>query len=344
VLPPNSAVLSLTYTVTPDSVLRAPDTLYLRDYASATIICTIHDADNSLIEAHEVTVSFPTGSTTFTADTQIFSLNITPQLNKNDEQLLITVKDREGNIARRTLYIRYPNYYTPDGIDSLRLWYDAADTATVLNYLNEPADSGEDVEWWLDKSPSGFDANDDGLEPVYVKKKNGAAVAFTDMQMMYLRNDFGGWMAGNFSLFVVCKPNAMQSFRSYPLLSACDNLQSSSLGVMHGRLGFFSNFPTYDTIGSSLRLSANTRSLVSFESQPVRASRLVAGIDNHAFEVLTVNKSTYQECRIGGTTNVECWNGDISEIILFTRPLSDKERRGLMEYFKKKYGLDVVRD
>ncbi len=343
VLPPNSDTVKLDYIVKPDSIWNG-DTIDLRDSVTAQVTFTVTDNDNPLTETHTVTITSADGISTFTLDSLNdslqFNLTIGPELNKDDEQILVEVVDSDNHTAQKILNVLYPKYYTPDEIDSLLMWFDADDSPTVLDNTGQECGDGDTVETWKNKAPGGTDVIKGGAGPNYNKNSPPKSIQFFGNVNTYLLNNLGTWTNNYFSIYIIAQSGSIENNKSYPLISSSSSIRSFNIGVTNSSVGVFERLPDSAIYSQKLTVTNNTKYLFGFKSQPLRDSKMIVSL-NGRLDTMIIHKTVHDDFVIGAnTSSSEGWEGTINEIIYFTGNITKKEEQGLFEYIKKKYEME----
>jgi len=273
VLPPNSDTVKLDYIVKPDSIWKG-DTIDLRDSVTAQVTFTVTDNDNPLTETHTVTITSSDGISTFTLDSLNdslqFNLTIEPEINKDDEQILVKVVDSDTNKAQKVLNVLYPKYYSPDEIDSLLIWFDAEDSPTVLDTTGQECGDGDKVDTWQNKAPGGTNVENVGAGPNYNKNSQPKSIQFFDNANSYLSNNFGKWTDRYFSIYIIAQLTTINNDDSYPLMSSSVSNFSFNIGVTNSGVGAFERNPDNNYYSQKLKTTENILYLFGFRRQPLR--------------------------------------------------------------------------
>jgi hypothetical protein len=228
---------------------------------------------------------------------------------------------------------------TPDMLSGLGLWLKADAIAGLAN--------GDLVSLWQDSSGNGFNGSNTGSNrPTYVTDAiNGLpAVRFAPANNTALLIGGGLSIGDNCTVFFVCRSNS-------------DTVRATLLGQDNA-----ANAVQFEINASPALLEAIIPGVYTAQAQAdtcqkwfiYEYARNGASPANNAFykngswvpPMLTAaNAYSGQGQKVlGRRFNAnQHWDGDIAEVIIYTRTLSEAERQGVEKYLKDKYAISVAR-
>lgn len=232
-------------------------------------------------------------------------------------------------------------YRCPAGVAGCSLWLDASD-ADGNGYAGDDTTSGS-LATWVDKSGNGvnFTQSTAGSRPTIQSNiVNGKRVIRFDGSDDIMSNTV--YMGTTKStIFAVAKGNASGGHNR--ILHA----GSSTDGIMFFG-SYLGNFAAFYGNGSWNDTSANTRTIsVTTDyrilsavndagSTTTLAYPYVNGLEQNA---KTGTTTTYTGLLLGGYGGGQYWDGDIAEVIVYNRALTDAERKKVENYLGEKYNL-----
>ena len=243
-----------------------------------------------------------------------------------------------------------------DGSSTLELWLKS--DAGVLNSTGLAASDGENIATWEDQSGNGRDATqgNDANRPVF----DSISVAMNGFPTLSFeandnnRLDFSltaipdGW-----SVYLIFRASELEFQQGFFL---GDNISEEKFGLWD-RTGdsdlryFIRPFPAPGVpVGSFddnvLHLSGTNTTIFYLER--------VDGTDDYQLAIngtvnslpsLTATTGDLNLARIGGNASAgQYWDGDISEVIVFSDQLNDAQRIILDNYLASKYGITIEND
>ena len=244
---------------------------------------------------------------------------------------------------------RRPGVITnPNVLPNLQIWYNA-DVSNTTNFNVAPA-NGDDVSQWKDRSGTGHNANQSGNASVkpnwYSNIQNGYGIIRYNGSSESLNvNPVSPWLISQagFTLLVVAKASS--------LASASDLTTSDVSGIRIFHNGTNWGVQTSGGTGTSTVTGDTTKfhifTLIFDGSQPDNATRLrfrYDGADQALSFSGTVGTTTSASATklylgVGSTGSANYFNGDMGEIIMFTRSLNTNDLLATEEYMKYHWAL-----
>lgn len=231
-----------------------------------------------------------------------------------------------------------PGISGPQAVAGLALWLDASQITGLVN--------GSPVTAWNDLSGAGnhLSQSTSAVQPKYrTNVINGKPVVTFDGVNDYLRNTtFGALNAKTgATAFVVFKTDNTSANH----IALCDSARNVQAQVYAGSVY------AYATAGNSGRFASSSLSFAIWNSvydgtQSDNASRLRLYY-NGVQRALTFSGTVpsvlgsgagYEVGRPYGS-NLAYWDGDIAEVVVYARALSDTERQQVTSYLGGKYGI-----
>ena len=226
--------------------------------------------------------------------------------------------------------------FTPASISGLALWLDANDPSTI-------SQSGNAVSQWDDKSINGYNATSSGTNrpTTSVATLNGKNVISFDGTDDYMSLPSGTYSipSGDATMFVVYRDNANLIYKQ-PICAKDGGsnrfrfmaLGSTQFCSVHGNSAQQSSVLT--TVGSTAGYIALMVSPDNGTNQRFYRSG-VAEVGNNAVRT-TFTATSFTVGAQDSTTNY--WQGDIAEILIYTRVLTATERNQVGAYLASKWG------
>jgi hypothetical protein len=243
---------------------------------------------------------------------------------------------------------RRPGVITdPTKLVNLQVWYNA-DISNTTNFGTAPANGG-DVTAWKDRSGTGHDANQSGNNSVkpnwYQNVQNGLGVLRFNGTSESLNINPIAFMQSlsGFTMMVVAKASS---------LSVTSDLTSSDVGgfrIFHDATHW--GVSTSGGTGTSTVTGDTTKfhiySLIFNGAAADNANRLkfrYDGADQSMSFTGTVGTTTSATAArfymaVGSTGSANYFNGDIGEIVMFTRTLNSSEILNTEAYLKYHWAL-----
>ncbi len=231
-----------------------------------------------------------------------------------------------------------PTDFTPDDIFGLSLWLDANDLSKITK------DGSNNVSQWRDKSYYGFVFSPIGSNyPVYSATgfNNKPTITFNNKNGFNITSQTNPYSvpATNLTIFFAGHQNTTNGANYLiDLVSA-----SVSFGLNLNMNGSNYWYKQGGTLYPGTTQSGNVYATWVFDdgANP-EASLYINGVlnqSNNTFNSLSASYTCFniaQACSGGGPTN---FFGEISEVILYTRTLTTKERQNVELFLKNKWGL-----
>lgn len=246
--------------------------------------------------------------------------------------------------------------YRPDQVDSLFYWFDAQDLATITTTNNK-------VTAWADKGPFGYDVvqADTSKAPTYsaTSGPGGSTAALTfDGTNDFLASASHFWGSDDISIFAVVKfANATRDAaetivakfytttneRQWRLYGTAASTSYAIFSRYHND-GQVANYTqsSYSSKSTTWKvhsvINAVSSQSVFEDGADIKPDNSLAGTGNG---VIYNNSNNYLEIAAinsRGTASTFL-QGSISEIIVFSRTLTNAERQGIEAYLSSKYNI-----
>ncbi len=224
--------------------------------------------------------------------------------------------------------------FLPTNLPSLALWLDANDLTTITK------DGSNNVTKWVDKSGNAYSfANAGATKPVY------SASGFNSKPTMQIIGTFGfrvasmSTSASNLSIFFAAQQT--NAANANYLLDVNGTATRMTLNLNNNGATYWYKQGIYSSTLSS-SYTSNTYSSWIFSNGATTPARLyingvqVATDTTFLPQDLKGNLSIGQKYTGGATTD---FSGRISEVIIYTRAVTDSERQAVEQYLKLKWGL-----
>lgn len=214
----------------------------------------------------------------------------------------------------------------------LRRWYDALDAATIINGV------GDGVATWVDKGDLGINATQTtaGNQPkTGTRDLNGRNTFDFDGLTQFF--DMGTVDMIDSTVFIVAEVDNLAGFQNF-MGHAIDNFQMR-IDVTTGAITVASGNPYWGNPSTSTEVMvAGVPAIVGFVFD-TSISHLLDGVrDDPATGNDGVGFTDYNV--IGNRQGVDCFNGKISEIIIFDTVLDTDDIERVEGYIEHRYGLD----
>ena len=224
--------------------------------------------------------------------------------------------------------------FLPTSLSSLALWLDANDLATITK------DGSNGVSTWKDKSSNAYSYINGGTtKPVY------SATAFNSKPTMQLTGTYGfkggaiTTTASNLSIFFAAQQT--NTANANYLLDVNGTSTRFTLNLNNNGASYWYKQGAYSsTLGSSY--AANTYSSWIFSNGATIPARLYINGSQVATDTTFASQDLLSTLSIGqkytGPATTD-FSGNVSEVIIYTRALTDSERQAVEQYLKLKWGL-----
>jgi hypothetical protein len=323
-----------------------------------TLRFTIQDRDDPRTEHHRIRVDGP-GTVSFEQDSTLISFVINPRtILLERDTVRVTVSDSTGTTFTATVPLLFLKPLAPYEVDSLKGWYEASgkiatsDTTTTSGVIKRVTTWGALLPPL--PSPDGILYGEGMLRPHYIVPDGGSGfpvVRFDGTACLinyYPHSTLNGWHIRPFTIFIAALVDTLDTTANRALIS--NDSSGFGLGVTKkGEVGLFMrNGSVSQESTSGLAVKQDRLSLFTFSSTGATGAGVTidAWLDGAAAKTrLALNMaipSGYFE--IGATSNVQqdlanAWKGDIAEIIVYQRVLTELDRRAVERYIQWKYGL-----
>ena len=245
---------------------------------------------------------------------------------------------------RRRIVALGARAFLPTGIAGLQLWLDANDAATLFQDAAKtiPADDGDVVGAWADKSGNGLDATQTttAAKPtLQFNIVNGKPVIRFD-------GTDDGLDAGDFSsltggeAFIVVKVDADPPPNNFKT-----GLWDFGASVAATHFPFNVDSTIYDTFGTTARKTtvnpATTLTQFNIYNVTSIANEWTSRLNNTELFTTAINTAGYSATAHLGisSTASAILDGDIAEMILYNAKLIDANRALVNNYLSKKSGI-----
>lgn len=233
--------------------------------------------------------------------------------------------------------------FSPASITGLKLWLDAADSATIT--LN-----GSNVSQWNDKSTNAFnfDQGTAGNQPARTLSGQNGKTVLTFSSNDFLKNTSINWGASASTLFIVGKEDNTAG-------TGYQNFFTTGTGAT-GQWGYgiAANSPTDNNriaifdIGEGLdrftnQMTNSNADIMCFTSNGISAGSVTANLffnaSADASNPVTRNSTTSAAgAQLGAAASgSEAYNGTICEVIMYDTVLSSGNRILVQDYLKAKW-------
>jgi hypothetical protein len=330
-----NGVLDMTLAVRPDTLLFA-----------------ISDLDNPLTEYYTVNVTLGNITTMPTLlYVKLFQVVVNPTSSKHLDTLRISVTDRTGTHANIVLPIVY-TAYMPSNLSGQLIW-NTNERGTLT--LGTGTKAANVMKW----NPYGY-AQDTLIHNAYLDSTptyvtpTGSVTGQTFPYLHFsraLRNNLltfslGAWPSKGFTAFFVARLDTAQKDSSYALISSCEAYgPNAAIGVTaNGTLGMFCGADLLKSAGSKIPVAPHKWFLAAFASPGVQvdSSLLFTVLANNAVDSnLVLHGASAGPYLMAGASGklqaADAWNGDIAEIMAFSRVLTSEEFVAVYQYLASKY-------
>jgi prepilin-type N-terminal cleavage/methylation domain-containing protein len=262
---------------------------------------------------------------------------------------IIVAKSRVAAAAKLTESSPVPS------IKDLVAWYE---TTTDASFKSNQASDNVDVDLWNDINPTSITKNNatqtpGAATPNYVEKSinNLPALRFNGTTDYMVSNDIASYYASPMTIFMVFRatfaplqpefktPYSFHSNNTNRLIMAFQpNTDEFSINISGSpfNVNYASNIYNTDTIMTLKAYGRTAATADLYFNGGLTISRLAEPL---------VQNNTANQFSIGqewdGSTATDFWPGDIGEIIIYSRALTNSERRDVEAYLGKKWGIKV---
>ena len=230
-------------------------------------------------------------------------------------------------------------------ISGLIAWYE---TSSVDSFKTNEAFDGKQISAWYDISPNSIPAKKNTLTRVasaaVTYKSDGInkipSLSFNGTNKIELANFYQGSTSQN-TIFIVANPSTITTI----ILDSSSSGSNSNVGQNSN--SFSMNLGSLDSTGTVTNPIVNLANLsyiaavyfngsnskVYFNSSSIMAGGSVINPGTTALTGISIGANR---------SNTYNYSGLISEIIIYNRPLQNQERKDVMSYLSKKYGILVT--
>ena len=228
-------------------------------------------------------------------------------------------------------------------IPGLVAWYESSSIDSFKT--NEAVNNGQ-ISEWRDISPNSIASQQNKLTRTassavtYVTSGIGKlpSVAFNGSGKLSLASFYQGNSAQN-TIFIVAKPYAIG-----PGIVATDSAVTPSTKVTLNSAGIYADWGQSAQISDSSCCTTNTDYIIAFYANGSSSKGYINNASTMAGgSTINPGAGTLNGLTVGSSyDNTSSFNGLISEVIVYSRPLKDYERKEVMRYLNKKYGIAVA--
>lgn len=230
-------------------------------------------------------------------------------------------------------------------ISGLIAWYE---TSSVDSFKKNEAFDGKQISAWYDISPNSIPAKKNALTRVasaaVAYESDGInkipSLLFNGTNKIELANFYQGSTSQN-TIFIVANPSTITTI----ILDSSSSGSSSSIGQNSNSFSM--------NLGSLVSTGTVTNPIVNLAKVSYIAAVYFNGLNSKVYfnssSIIaggsTINPGTtpLTGVSIGANrSNASNYSGLISEIIIYNRPLQNQERKDVMSYLSKKYGILVT--
>ena len=240
-----------------------------------------------------------------------------------------------------------PYVFDPRSISGLGLWLDGSDTASMGSVSNNGP-----VKFWADKSGNARHATNSGADSVcptlIANAVNGRSALGFDGGDFYEVNQ--GWTVRSQTTFVVALRQQDSNYARYFTQSdSGEDFQTTGHYIPLLQFGSTSQMCSWmnTSARATVNFPASTWSVLCSRHDGSRIGNSVNGGSESVATNLPLNK-TFTRYAIGrnltpntGQPHVYL-QGRVAEVIMFTRSLSDAEKRAIERYLGTKYRIAVA--
>ncbi len=229
-------------------------------------------------------------------------------------------------------------------IDNLVAWYE---TTMPQSFIDLESDNGNLVTTWYDLGPNHNNASG-GIAPTYISDAINGLPALRFSGTQYFNFNGTSLAQNNYTIFVVEQRRAISGSGDFNFFIGQVPPSGSTNNILH--LGYLDNTTmTFAQFGNDYNVTvpgyispipiihtfrfSNTRGKDYYKNG---GTPLIYETTGGALTGLT----TYDNAAIAGYFTV-FYIGDISEVILFNKTLSDNERKDIERYLSKKWRIVV---
>jgi prepilin-type N-terminal cleavage/methylation domain-containing protein len=234
------------------------------------------------------------------------------------------------------------------GIKNLVSWFETTSEASFDSTIDSDSSTANKVANWYDINPQSNTKNNayqtvTANQPTYVTNViNGLPVVrFVNSSALYLNLPDGTVPYNNsaYTIFFVSKVN---SLGGYGLLgSGTYGSNNSTNCFRYDAANYLKNYWwNADITSTSGAIAASKFYIIDFYYDLSNRKIYINGTLNTTLSSGN-NSSTSSNNSIGKTYNTEYMDGDIAEIIIYNRALSDLERKAIETYLSRKWAIAI---
>lgn len=237
--------------------------------------------------------------------------------------------------------------FSPRHLANLSLWLDGADASTVT------LDNSNYVSQWNDKSGNGRDVSEgvSNNRPAYSGTINGLKVLTFDGSNDRLGTS-GNYSETLYSAFAVAKWSSTSGARGVLTADSgggATNTRGPQIITTSGTTNYAIGFTSAGGVVLEAPSTAANTTDVRVVSVVQAASTLEMWINDSSNGSSSCTQTSYtQRIYVGvathgvGSGSMSGWfNGDIAEVILYSRDLSTAERQAVQRYLGRKWGVSI---
>jgi Tfp pilus assembly protein PilE len=232
-------------------------------------------------------------------------------------------------------------------IDGLIAWYEVS---MQNNFLASEGIDGKNISTWYDHNPSSFSLKKNTITTTAstnvkynIKGINQTpSIDFSQSGKMAISNFYQGSFA-QATIFIVFKPNSVNS--TMTLLDFGPSKSTSSIAIINNQITLNAgSAASTSTSGNPANFIANNSYILNVYFNGSNSKVYVNDVTNLIGNGSTINPGSniIDGLTIGATNGGSSgFIGQISEVIIFNRPLNATDRKYVMKYLSKKYQIIV---
>ena len=317
--------------------------------SSAALAFTINDSEDSLNCVTSVSITSSNASlidntdVAFSGTAPNCTLVLTPNsFEFGNATLTLAVTD---GVAMAQDNIDLQVNFTPQNISSLQVWFDANDSSTLFSddSCSVAAGDGSEVACWTDKSTNGNNAiqSTTGNTPTFDVSSSSVVFDGSD-DFLNITSDTGfPYGASQRTLFVLTQTSTTAPGFKFSFSYGSPSLGQSYFWGINGSNCFYGGFGVdITTPGCAIATQwMFTTGIYNGTAGSIRYNGLLESSQTQAWNTTAGN------AYIGRQTNdVEYWNGNIKEILLFDEELSSELIENIEGYLACKHDIRDLLD
>jgi hypothetical protein len=230
---------------------------------------------------------------------------------------------------------KFEDNILPDAKSKLLLWLDASDP----NANGQKPNINTKLDYWVDKSPSKFDAVTNSPGNLIKHDNNDNTVLVLDKNIYYYIK-FPDFPNKSSSIFIVLK-NTGKSDYARAIHGPAESDNGIFVGTKGDNLASFTGSDEWNDVDENVPNVSNSNKWSIF-TNVIDGDYLIPYVNGTPQINKLGSTKSFSDLLIGFYDD-QSWIGSIAEIIIYNSPLVLEDRIAVEDYLSKKWKIDIIK-